>query len=124
MFQTEFEFSLPKGYLDGDGNLHRKGVMRLAKAIDEILPMRDPRVRSNPAYSTVIILSRVITRLGALEEITPSIVENFYAGDLNYLQKFYRRINDLEEENENKNNLQTSLDSVEEINSSPAPLRS
>jgi hypothetical protein len=98
MFQTEFEFSLPKGYLDSDGNLHRKGIMRLAKAIDEILPMRDPRVKSNPAYSTIIILSRVITRLGALEEITPAIVENFYACDLNYLQKIYRKINEMEED--------------------------
>ncbi len=99
MFQTEFEFTLPKGYLDADGNLHRKGVMRLAKAIDEIMPLRDPRVKSNPAYATVIILSRVITRLGALEEVTPAIIEDLYACDLNYLHKFYRQINELEEEN-------------------------
>lgn len=96
MFQTEFEFTLPKGYLDGDGNLHRKGVMRLSRAMDEIVPMRDPRVKSNPAYATVLILSRVITRLGALEEVTPMVVENFFACDLNYLQQFYRRINELE----------------------------
>ncbi|MFW6360101.1 MAG: phage tail assembly protein [Chroococcales cyanobacterium] len=95
--KTEFEFTLPKGYLDGDGNLHRKGVMRLSRAIDEIVPMRDPRVRSNPAYATVIILSRVITRLGALEEISPAVIEGLFACDLNYLQKFYRHINDLEE---------------------------
>lgn len=101
MFQTEFEFTLPKGYLDTDGNLHRKGVMRLAKAIDEIVPLRDPRVKSNPAYATVIILSRVITRLGALEEVTPAIIEDLYACDLNYLHKFYRQINELEEENVN-----------------------
>jgi hypothetical protein len=99
MFQTEFEFTLPKGYLDADGNLHRKGVMRLAKAIDEIMPLRDPRVKSNPAYATVIILSRVITRLGALEEVTPAIIEDLYACDLNYLHKFYRQINELEDEN-------------------------
>ena len=67
MLQTEFEFILPKGYLDGDGNLHRIGVMRLAKTVDEINPLRDPRVKSNPAYATVIILARVITKLGALE---------------------------------------------------------
>lgn len=97
MLQTEFEFELPKGYLDVDGTLHRKGVMRLATAMDEIIPMRDPRVRANPAYATVIILARVITRLGALEEMNPAIVEGFFAGDLNYLQNFYRRINDLEE---------------------------
>ncbi|HAG81603.1 MAG TPA: hypothetical protein DCL61_10640, partial [Cyanobacteria bacterium UBA12227] len=96
---TEFEFSLPKGYLDSDGNLHRKGVMRLARAIDEIVPMRDPRVKSNPAYATVIILSRVITRLGALDEVSPMIVENLFACDLNYLQSFYRQINELEVDN-------------------------
>jgi hypothetical protein len=99
MFQTEFEFTLPKGFLDTDGNLHRKGVMRLAKAIDEILPLRDPRVKSNPAYSTVIILSRVITKLGALNEVTPVVIEELFACDLNYLYQFYRRINELEDDN-------------------------
>jgi hypothetical protein len=98
MFPTDFEFILPKGYLDGEGNLHRKGIMRLAKAVDEINPMRDPRVRDNSAYATVIILSRVIVRLGALEEISPAIIEDLYASDLNYLYNFYRRINDLEEQ--------------------------
>jgi hypothetical protein len=98
MLQTEFEFTLPKGYLDADGNLHRKGVMRLARAMDEIVPMRDPRVKSNPAYATVIILSRVITRLGALDEVTPAVVEDFFACDLSYLQKFYRQINELEQQ--------------------------
>ncbi len=95
--QTEFEFTLPKGYLDESGNLHRKGVMRLATAIDEIVPLRDPRVKSNPAYATVIILARVITKLGALEEISTQVVEGFFACDLNYLQKFYRQINELED---------------------------
>lgn len=99
MFQTEFEFTLPKGYLDAEGNLHRKGVMRLARAIDEIVPLRDPRVKSNPAYSTVIILSRVITKLGALEEVTPATIEDLFACDLNYLHQFYRQINELEEAN-------------------------
>jgi hypothetical protein len=98
--QTEFEFMLPKGYVDTDGTVHRKGVMRLSRAIDEIVPLRDPRVKSNPAYATVIILSRVMTRLGALEEITPMVVEELFACDLNYLQKFYRKINDLEAEAE------------------------
>ncbi|BBC27035.1 hypothetical protein [Pseudanabaena sp. ABRG5-3] len=97
MIQTEFEFTLPKGYVDGDGNLHRKGVMRLSRAIDEITPMRDPRVKSNPAYATVIILSRVITRLGGLEEISTLVIENLFASDLSYLQKFYRQINELED---------------------------
>lgn len=98
MLQTEFEFVLPKGYLDVDSNLHRKGVMRLSRAIDEIVPLRDPRVKSNPAYATVMILSRVITRLGALEEVSPLVIEDLFACDLNYLQKFYRQINDLEVE--------------------------
>lgn len=98
MIQTEFEFTLPKGYVDADGNIHQKGVMRLARAMDEIVPMRDPRVKSNPAYATVIILSRVITQLGALDQINPSVVEGLFATDLNYLQKLYRQINELEEE--------------------------
>jgi hypothetical protein len=100
--QTEFEFVLPKGYVDMDGTVHRKGVMRLSRAIDEIVPLRDPRVKSNPAYATVIILSRVMTQLGALEEITPMVVEELFACDLNYLQKFYRKINDLEAESSPK----------------------
>lgn len=98
MVQTEFEFTLPKGYLDDEGNVHRYGVMRLATAMDEIVPLRDPRVKSNPAYATVIILSRVITKLGGLDEVTPVIVEQLFACDLNYLQKFYRHINELNDE--------------------------
>ena len=98
MIQTEFEFTLPKGYLDKEGNLHRIGIMRLSTAMDEIVPLRDPQVKLNPAYATVIILSRVITRLGALEEVTPTVVEGFFACDLSYLQQFYRRINELENE--------------------------
>lgn len=92
--QTEVEFVLPKGYVDEDGNLHRKGVMRLATAADEILPMKDPRVQANPAYLTVILLSRVITRLGELRSINPKVIEGLFAGDLAYLQDFYRRINE------------------------------
>lgn len=95
--QTEFEFELPKGYLDTAGNLHRKGIMRLSRAMDEIVPMRDPRVKANPAYATVIILSRVITRLGALDSVSPNIIEGLFACDLSYLQKFYRLINELED---------------------------
>lgn len=96
MFETEFNFTLPKGYADGEGNLHRKGTMRLAKAMDEIVPLRDPRVKDNPAYATVLILSRVLVRLGALDRVDPRIVENLYAADLNYLYDLYREINDLE----------------------------
>jgi len=97
VLQTEFEFTLPKGYLDETGSLHRKGVMRLATAMDEIVPLRDPRVKSNPAYATVIILARVITQLGALDDVSPQVVEGFFACDLSYLQKFYRQINELED---------------------------
>lgn len=116
MFQTEFEFTLPKGYLDGEGNLHRKGVMRLARAIDEIVPLRDPRVKSNPAYATVIILARVITRLGALEEVNPAIIENLFAGDLNYLYQLYRRVNELEDPPQDS---QSSVQSIVQSNVEP-----
>jgi len=92
--QTELEFQLPKGYVDEEGNLHRKGMMRLATAADEILPMRDSRVQANAAYLTVIVLSRVITRLGDLRAVTPKVVEGLFSGDLAYLQEFYRRINE------------------------------
>lgn len=93
MFQTEYELTLPMGYVDADGNLHREGVMRLATAADEILPLKDPRVQSNEAYLTVILLSRVLTRLGSVPQITPKVIEGLYAGDLAYLQEFYNRIN-------------------------------
>lgn len=94
MFKTEFDFTLPKGYLDGEGNLHRKGIMRMAKAIDEIVPMRDPRVKSNAAYATVLILARVVTSLGALDEVNPRVIEDLYACDLNYLYDLYQEINE------------------------------
>lgn len=93
MLQTEFAFSLPMGYVDADGNLHREGVMRLATALDEIAPLKDARVRSNQAYLLMILLSRVITRLGSLEYITPKVVEELFAGDLAYLQDLYCRVN-------------------------------
>ena len=91
--QTEYEFMLPKGYVDGDGNLYRDGIMRLANARDEILPLEDPRGRRNEAYLLVILLSRVITRLGDLRDINPGVVEKLFAADLTYLQDFYNRIN-------------------------------
>jgi hypothetical protein len=91
--QTEFEFQLPKGYVDEQGGLHRKGVMRLATAADEILPNRDPRVQANPAYLTVILLSRVVTKLGDLKSVSPAVIEGLFASDLGYLQEMYNRIN-------------------------------
>ena len=93
VLQTEFEFTLPKGYVDDTGTLHREGTMRLATAADEILPMRDPRVQQNPAYLTVILLSRVVTRLGSLRMITPMVIEGLFAGDFAYLQEMYNRVN-------------------------------
>lgn len=97
MFQTEHEFTLPMGYLDKDGTLHREGVMRLATAADEILPMKDPRVQRNAAYLTVILLARVITRLGAIDPVTPNVIEGLFAADLAYLQTLYNEINRVDE---------------------------
>ena len=92
-FQTEIEFELPKGYLDDTGTLHRRGTMRLATAADEILPLRDPRVQQNEAYLTVIVLARVITRLGSLQDISTAVIEGLYASDLAHLQRLYERFN-------------------------------
>ena len=96
MFQTEFEFTLPCGVLDEDGMLQREGVMRRATAADEILPLKDPRVQKNPPYLVIILLSRVITRLGSLTHINPKTIEGLYATDLAYLQDLYNEINHLE----------------------------
>lgn len=92
--QTEFEFTLPIGYVDERGVVHRQGVMRLATAMDEIAPLRDLRVRSNQAYLVIILLSRVIVRLGELPVINTGVIENLFAADLAYLQEFYRQINE------------------------------
>jgi hypothetical protein len=96
MFQTEFEFSLPCGYLDEEGSMHRQGIMRRATAADEILPLKDPRVVKNPAYLVIILLSRVITDLEGVSSINPKVIENLYATDLAYLQDLYNEINQLE----------------------------
>src|SRR5688572_32200626 len=96
-FQTETEFELPKGYLDDSGTLHRRGVMRLATAADEILPLRDPRVQQNEAYLAVIVLARVIVRLGMLPEIHTGIIEGLYASDLAYLQRLYEQLNSVDD---------------------------
>jgi hypothetical protein len=92
--QTEFEFTLPRGYIDGEGNLHKKGTMRLATAMDEIAPLRDLRVKSNQAYLAVILLSMVITKLGDLPEVHTGIIESLFSADFAYLQDFYRQINE------------------------------
>lgn len=91
--QTEFNFTLPRGYVDNQGNIHRQGTMRLATAMDEIAPMRDPRVRENQAYLSVLILSRVVTRLGEIVEVSTNTIEKLFTADLAYLQDMYRRIN-------------------------------
>jgi hypothetical protein len=96
MLQTEYPFTLPRGYVDENGELHRDGVMRLATAFDEIGPLKDPRVMGNPGYLVVILLSRVITRLGSLDQVNPRVIEGLFAADFTYLQNLYRRINEPE----------------------------
>lgn len=95
-FQTEYEFELPRGYIDKEGNLHKTGVMRLATAADEILPMRDARVQQNPSYLSIVLLSRVITKLGDLRAVDTKTVEQFFTMDLAYLQDLYARINQMD----------------------------
>jgi hypothetical protein len=97
VLQTEYDFKLPKGFVDDAGDLHRDGMMRLANAADEILPLKDPRVQNNPAYLSVIVLSRVVTRLGTVPDVNPGIIEGLFVQDLAYLQELYRRINGGEE---------------------------
>lgn len=91
--QTEIPFTLPKGYVDGNGNLHRDGRMRLATARDEVEPLGDAAVRQNQAYLSVLLVARTVTRLGEITEITPRLVEDLYAGDFDHLQRLYERIN-------------------------------
>ncbi|SFM01970.1 hypothetical protein SAMN03159341_11440 [Paenibacillus sp. 1_12] len=95
-FKTEYEFELPRGYVDDSGTLHKRGIMRLATAADEILPMRDQRVQQNPGYLTIILLTRVITKLGDLRAIDTRVVEKMFTADLAFLQNFYREINEME----------------------------
>ena len=96
MLQTEFEFTLPRGYVDAHGNLHRQGTMRLATALDEIEPLQDARVRANEAYLSILLLSRVITRLGTMSQgqVNPAMLEGLFAADIAYLQDLYIQVND------------------------------
>jgi len=96
-FATEIDFTLPKGYLDSTGVLHRRGMMRLATAADEILPLRDPRVQQNPAYLAVIVLARVVVKLGDVPDVDTRVIEGLYASDLDYLQRLYERVNGADE---------------------------
>lgn len=91
--RTEFEFELPRGYVDGEGLVHRHGVMRLATARDELLPLYDARVMENAAFTTVVLLARVIVSLGTVPAVTSQVIENMFASDVAFLQDFYRRIN-------------------------------
>lgn len=91
--RTEFPFELPRGYVDDSGTVHRDGVMRLATARDELIPLRDVRVQENPAYLSVVLLGRVITRLGTVAMVHDGVVENMFASDLAFLQDFYRQVN-------------------------------
>jgi hypothetical protein len=91
--RTEFDFVLPRGYVDDDGRLHRSGTMRLATARDELLPLYDARVQENPAFTTVVLLSRVITSLGSLTSVSSTVIENMFASDVAFLQDLYRRVN-------------------------------
>ncbi|MEM5795722.1 MAG: phage tail assembly protein [Bacillota bacterium] len=95
-FQTEYEFELPKGYIDKDGNIHKRGIMRLATAADEIQPLKDPRVQQNPAYLTIVLLARVVNKLGDLSVVDTATMEGLYKTDLAYLQDLYQRINSTE----------------------------
>jgi hypothetical protein len=90
---TEFPFTLPRGLVDPDGTVHTVGAMRLATAFDEIEPLKDPRVRANPGYLVIILLARVITRLGTLEQVNTRAIEHLFAADLAYLQDLYVRVN-------------------------------
>lgn len=92
--KTEYEFTLPRGYVDSDGNVHREGVMRLANAKDEIVPLNDLRVQRNRAYLIIVLLSRVVKSLGTLKDVNTGIVENLFAGDLRFLEELYNRINE------------------------------
>lgn len=91
--QTEVSFRLPKGYVDSSGTVHSEGTMRLATARDEIEPLRDPEVRQNEAYLTVLLLSRVVTRIGGVSDVTPGVIEGLYAADFDHLQRLYERVN-------------------------------
>jgi hypothetical protein len=92
--QTQFEFNLPRGYVDSEGNVHKHGVMRLATAMDEIAPLRDVRVSANQAYLTIILLARVVVKIGSLSQVNTGVIENLFAADMAYLQAFYRQINE------------------------------
>lgn len=91
--RTEYAFTLPRGWIAPDGQVHREGTMRLATARDEIEPQRDPEVRRNEAYLAVLLLARVVTRIGPVTEVTPALIEGLFASDFDHLQQVYARLN-------------------------------
>jgi hypothetical protein len=95
LLQTEFSFTLPRGFVDEQGTLHRQGLMRLAQALDEVEPLHDPRVQQNQAYMSILLLSRVVTRLGTISPVQPGVIERLFSSDFAYLQELYIRVNDL-----------------------------
>ena len=94
--QTLYPFRLPKGYIDAEGTLHREGRMRLATAGDELSALRDPRVKADQGYTNVLLLSKVVTMLGTLPEITPEVIEGLFISDMEFLQDMYDTINKAE----------------------------
>lgn len=94
--QTVYEFELPKGYVDANGNVHKHGKMRLATAADEIGATRDPRVLSNPSYLSVVVLSKVVTELEGVEMVTPALIEKLFTADMAFLQDMYQKVNNVE----------------------------
>ena len=90
---TEFEFTLPRGLVDQDGQVHRTGLMRLSTARDELLVQKDRRVQNYAEYGTLVLLSLVITRLGSVEQVTPELLEGLFSPDLTYLKEVYNRLN-------------------------------
>ncbi len=95
-FETEVKFELPKGYVDKEGKVHKKGVMRLANAADEIVPLNDPRVKVNPGYLSILLLQRVIVKLGTLDTVDNHVIEKLFTCDMAYLQDLYQKINAVE----------------------------
>lgn len=95
-FETQVEFELPRGYVDKNGEIHKRGVMRLANAADEIVPLNDPRVKMNPGYLSILLLERVITKLGKLKKVDAPVIESLFTADMAYLQDLYQKINAVE----------------------------
>ena len=97
LFQTEYEFTLPRGYMDKEKNLHRHGSMRLATALDELEAMKDYRVKNNPDYLSVLLLSRVVEHIEGIDAVTPEVIEGMFTADYQFLQNMYETINHAEE---------------------------